>query len=89
MRQRNDLDHELIVHTIPPQTMQPGDVIDWDDPVIGLTPLEDEPEPEPAEQSAEQPARRAGSPDRADGRLDRPSGRSRTTTRTADQAQEG
>jgi hypothetical protein len=76
VRQRNDQDHELVVHTIPPQTVQPGDTVDWDDPVVGLTVLDDDPEPaaEPAEPAGTGRARRAPT--------------TRTTDRT-DQAQEG
>jgi hypothetical protein len=46
VRQRNDLDHPLTVHTDPPQVVEPGQVIDHDDHVIGLTPV-DEPANEP------------------------------------------
>lgn len=48
MRQRNDTDGPLTVHTNPPQTVEPGAVVEHDTPVIGLTVLDD-PEPEPAE----------------------------------------
>jgi hypothetical protein len=62
VRQRNDHDHPLTVHTDPPQVVEPGQVIDHDDHVIGLTAVDkpdttalaDEPVPEPVD---EQPTR--------------------------------
>jgi hypothetical protein len=40
VRQRNDGDAPLIVHTEPPQTVEPGTEISHDVPVIGLTVLD-------------------------------------------------
>ena len=57
MRQRNDQDHPLLVHTDPPQLVEPGGEVDHDIPVIGLTVLDDpEPAPEPAPSKATKPA---------------------------------
>lgn len=47
MRQRNDTDHPLTVHTDPPQVVAPGEAIDHDTYVVGLTVL-DEPDTTPA-----------------------------------------
>ncbi len=44
MRQRNSGDYPLVVHTDPPQTVDPGEVVDWPDPIIGLTPVPADPE---------------------------------------------
>jgi hypothetical protein len=63
VRQRNNSDHPLTVHTDPPQVVDPGQVIDHDDHVIGLTAV-DEPAAEPADEpdttvpAGEQPAPR-------------------------------
>ena len=60
MRQRNDQDHPLTAHTDPPQIVEPGEVIDHPDLVVGLTVLDTDiatPEPEPApEPEPEAPA---------------------------------
>ncbi len=56
MRQRNDQDHPLLVHTDPPQWVQPEAEIDHDVPVIGLTVLDD-PDPRP-DQPADAPVGR-------------------------------
>jgi hypothetical protein len=53
VRQRNDNPYPLTVHTDPPQVVEPGDVIDYDDPIVGLTVLD---EPEPDAQAATEPA---------------------------------
>lgn len=37
MRQRNDTDQPLTVHTDPPQVLQPGEEVDHDTYVVGLT----------------------------------------------------
>lgn len=38
MLQRNDGDHALDVPAVP-ITLQPGDTVDWPDPIIGCTPV--------------------------------------------------
>ena len=40
MRQRNDSDQPLVVHTDPPQQVDPGGEVEWDIPIIGLTIVE-------------------------------------------------
>jgi hypothetical protein len=42
--QRNGSDHPLDVMAIP-ATVQPGDTIDWPDPIVGFEPVKDEPKP--------------------------------------------
>lgn len=59
MRQRNDQPHPLIVHTDPPQFVEPGAVIEHDDLVVGLTVVDD---PTPA---ADDPPAAGGKPTRA------------------------
>ena len=51
MRQRNDTDQPLLVHTDPPQQVDPGGEVEWDIPIIGLTIL-DEPVVQAAEPAA-------------------------------------
>lgn len=45
--QRNATDHPLDVPAAS-ATVQPGDTLDWPDPVIGFEPVEPEPDPEPS-----------------------------------------
>jgi hypothetical protein len=64
VRQRNDNPYPLTVHTDPPQVVEPGDAIDHDDPIVGLTVLD---EPVPEVQAASEPAAKAPSkPAKAD-----------------------
>ncbi len=46
MRQRNDGDQPLTVHTDPPQVVNPGETVDHDTYIVGLT-VVDEPESKP------------------------------------------
>lgn len=43
MRQRNDSGYPIAVHAEPPFPVEPGDTVDFPDPIAGLTPV-DEPE---------------------------------------------
>lgn len=47
MLQRNATDQPLDVWAAG-ATVQPGDTIDWPDPLIGFEPVEPEPDPEPS-----------------------------------------
>ncbi|NUP48067.1 MAG: hypothetical protein HOW97_12240 [Catenulispora sp.] len=47
MLQRNTTDHPLDVWAAS-ATVQPGDTIDYPDPLIGFEPVEGEPAPEPS-----------------------------------------
>jgi len=42
--QRNSGDHPLDVMAIP-ATVQPGDTVDWPEPIVGFEPVEAEPKP--------------------------------------------
>lgn len=42
--QRNTTDHPLDVPAVP-VTLQPGDTVDWPDPIIGCEPAEPAPSP--------------------------------------------
>lgn len=44
MLQRNSGDHPLDVMAIP-ATVQPGDTVDWPEPIVGFEPVEAEPKP--------------------------------------------
>jgi hypothetical protein len=55
VRQRNDHDQPLTAHTDPPHVVQPGEVIDHETYVVGLTVLDDEP-------AATKPAAAAAAP---------------------------
>lgn len=58
MRQRNDTHDELVAWVDPVLVIGPGDVVEWDLPIVGLTILDDdhnnppEPEDEPGEKEA-------------------------------------
>lgn len=43
MRQRNDGDQPLAVHTDPPQVVAPGGTVDHDSYIVGLTVVPEEP----------------------------------------------
>ncbi|MEY9937294.1 hypothetical protein [Streptacidiphilus sp. MAP5-3] len=47
MLQRNATDHPLDVPAIP-ATVQPGETVDWKDPIVGFEPVEAAPVPEPS-----------------------------------------
>ena len=53
MRQRNDTHDELVAWTDPVLVIGPGDTIEWDYPLVGLTVLDDQTEPEPTEPTVE------------------------------------
>jgi hypothetical protein len=84
VRQRNDNDHPLYVHTDPPQTVEPGDTVDWPDLVVGLTPLEaetpDTDVDDAGDVAGEKPAEQTATP--------RP-GRGHRASRTTEPPQEG
>jgi hypothetical protein len=61
VRQRNDTGQPLTVHTDPPQLLEPGDEVDHDTYVIGLTLLDPPPEA-PTVETGEQPDT-SGQPD--------------------------
>lgn len=48
MQYRNDSDRDLLLATEPPVMVAPGETVESDDHVAGLTPLGDDGEPEPA-----------------------------------------
>lgn len=50
MRQRNDTSDQLFVQAAdPPFTVEPGETIDYKNPIIGMTAVEEEPSPPAAD----------------------------------------
>lgn len=56
MRQRNDSGYPIAVHAERPFPVEPGDTVDFPDPVAGLTPID---EPEPTAEPDAEPAKPA------------------------------
>ncbi|MEZ0066679.1 hypothetical protein ABIA32_002691 [Streptacidiphilus sp. MAP12-20] len=52
--QRNITDHPLDVPAVP-ITLQPGDEVDWDDPIVGCEPVPSPPAKKSAAKSATTP----------------------------------
>lgn len=66
MLQRSTHDGPVIVPAIP-ATVEPGEVVDWPDPIAGFEPVE-EPQPEPdAEAPAKSARKRAAGADTQEG----------------------
>lgn len=59
MLQRNASDHQLDVPAIP-ATVQPGDIVDHEWPIVGFVPVDPEPEPSPPKTARKQAAASAG-----------------------------
>lgn len=63
--QRNMTDHPLDVPAAS-ATVQPGETLDWDTPIVGFELVEDEPDaPKPSPKSRKSTARPAGEEDDA------------------------
>lgn len=60
MRQRNDTQSELVAWVDPVLVIVPGQIVEWDSPLTGLTIL---PDPDPAPAAPAKPAVKADIPE--------------------------
>lgn len=64
MRQRSTHEAPVDVPAIP-ATVEPGEVVDWPDPIAGFEPVDDGPAPAPASSDSAPKSRRKSAPESA------------------------